>query len=176
MAASSPTPVWLLLCVAAFAGGCFQELDSGADKETRQLEQNPAKGPTTAVAEGDLPIGTNPDDEGETVGDPCEKTRRDKTEILTAYCASCHHGQPAKGLPAFDFVLDDKRLVQEVWVRTGQPNQRFVIPGDPDHSALYVRAATDMPPIPTDLGTRREPAPTPSDLSILREWITHCIQ
>ena len=45
------------------------------------------------------------------------------------------------GLPPWNFVLDDSRLVTEQWIREGQPPQRFAIPGDPDHSAVYMRAA-----------------------------------
>ncbi len=99
------------------------------------------------------PIALDPNDETKTTADPCEKTRQDKTDILSAYCAGCHSGSAAVGLPPWDFVLDDQRLVTEVWMREGQPAQRFVIPGDPDHSALYQRMAIsgDMPPQPTDV-------------------------
>jgi hypothetical protein len=161
------------LCVCMLCTACFQELDSGADSETAKA--GASHGPTTAIEASALPIGITAEDEQQTTTDPCAKTRRDKTEILTAYCASCHGAQPAQGLPPWDFVLDDARLLQEVWARTGQPDQRFVIPGDPDHSALYVRAATDMPPIPTDVGTPRSPGMTASDLSVLRHWISECM-
>jgi hypothetical protein len=165
----------LLALAGALAAltGCFQELDSGADRETSSTPLS--GGASTVILPADLPIELNPEDETQTTDDPCVKTRRDKTQILTAFCASCHSGPGSRGLPPFDFVLDDKKLVSQVWSRVGQPDQRFVIPGDPDHSALYLRATSDMPPIPTDLGTKRTPAPSWSDLSLLREWIAHCL-
>jgi hypothetical protein len=158
---------------AALSPACFQSLDSSADKATRGVV--PAEGPSTAIEPTAIPISLDPDDEQRTTDDPCQKTRLDKTQILTAHCSKCHSGSGAKGLPPFDFVLDDARLVSSMWVRTGQPSQRFLIPGDPDHSALFLRASTDMPPIPTDVGTSGELAPSASDLSVLREWILHCL-
>jgi hypothetical protein len=163
-----------LLPCALLLGACFQRVDDNA--WTPPAPQDPSMQPTTAILPSALPIDTSIDDTETTTDDPCVKTRQDKTDILKAYCAPCHSGATAIGLPPWNFVLDDDKLVTEVWVREGQPAQRFVIPGDPDHSAIYVRAAIigDMPPQPTDLGTPRNPKPSLSDLSVLREWIMHC--
>jgi hypothetical protein len=163
-----------LLPCALLVGSCLQPVNDNASTPPPPVDPNAQ--PTTTILPTALPIGLNADDEGQTTDDPCVKTRQDKTEILTAFCAPCHSGATALGLPPWNFVLDDDKLVTEVWVREGQPPQRFVIPGDPDHSAIYVRAAIvgDMPPQPTDLGTPRNPRPSLSDLSVLREWIMHC--
>jgi hypothetical protein len=163
----------LLPCVL-LVGACLQPVDDNAATPPPPVDPNAQ--PTTTILPTALPIGLSVDDEGQTTDDPCVKTRRDKTEILTAYCAPCHSGATALGLPPWNFVLDDAKLVTEQWIREGQPPQRFVIPGDPDHSAIYVRAAIvgDMPPQPTDLGSPRNPRPSLSDLSVLREWIMHC--
>jgi hypothetical protein len=166
-------PRLLLTLSALAASACFQEVDMGADARTRA--QNGPPPLATAIDDTQSPIGLSNKDDNQVTAVPCVKVRQDKTYILEAYCAGCHGHQPAQGLPPWDFVLDDQRLVTEVWQRAGQPDQHFVIPGDPDHSALYTRAATDMPPVPTDLGTQRAPWPTASDLSVLREWIMRCL-
>jgi hypothetical protein len=164
----------LLLWSALLGPSCFQPVQTNA--WTPQMAPDPNATPTTDIEPSALPIQTNIDDDTQTTDDPCVKTEQDKTDVLTAYCARCHSGPTAVGLPPWDFVLDDAKLVSELWIREGQPAQRFVIPGDPDHSAIYQRAAVigDMPPQPTDLGTPRNPQPSLSDLSVLREWIMHC--
>src|SRR5262245_61886823 len=130
--------VLLLWCVLV-GPSCFQPLRD--DATTPAPPPDPDPQPTTVIEPSALPIETNLDDETQTTGDPCAKTRQDKAEILTAYCARCHSGATAVGLPPWNFVLDDDKLVTEEWTREGQPAQRFVIPGDPDHSAVYTRAA-----------------------------------
>jgi len=167
--------ILLLVCCVLLGPACVQPVQDGAWTPT--APPNPAPQLTTDIEPSALPIGTNIDDDTQTTDDPCVKTRQDKTEILTAYCARCHSGATAVGLPPWDFVLDDQKLVSEQWIREGQPAQRFAIPGDPEHSAIYVRLAIvgDMPPQPTDLGTPRNPQPSLSDVSVLREWIMHCL-
>lgn len=162
----------LLLMALAFTG-CFQELDPSADEATRATPVD--EGPTTVIEPSAAPIELSLDDATVTTSEPCVKTRQDKTEILTAYCATCHSGPGARGLPPFDFVLDDARLLTESWHRVGQPALPFLVAGDPMRSALYLRATTDMPPRPTDLGSERSPVPSASDLAVLRHWITHCL-
>ena len=152
--------------------GCFQSLNTQAADSTL----NPPPSPDdTAIDVSSMPIQLDVNDDSQTTMDPCTKVRQDKTNILTAYYAGCHTGPSAQGLPQFNFVLDDATLMTAVWNRAGQAPLRFVIPGDPEHLALYMRASTDMPPIPTDLSTPRLPSATLSDLSVLREWIMHCL-
>lgn len=161
---------------SALANGCLHEINDQASRGSRGGAMGGGE-LITQIVPSTNPIALDVMDDSSTTTDACEKTRRDKTEILTAYCASCHSGTAAVGLPPWNFVLDEKRLVSEVWTREGQPAQRFVIPGDPDHSALYQRMgiAGDMPPQPTDLGTHRNPTPSAADISIIREWILHCL-
>jgi hypothetical protein len=157
---------------ALASAACFQSLNTQADQQTLAP---PPSGDETAIDISSMPIQLDVNDDSQTTMDSCTKVRQDKTNILTAYCAGCHTGPSAQGLPQFNFVLDDSTLMTAVWNRAGQAPLRFVIPGDPEHSALYIRASTDMPPIPTDLSTARLPSATLSDLSVLREWITHCL-
>ena len=124
---------------SALADGCLQEVNKGASRGFDAAGGGSEL--TTRIVPSTDPIGLDPMDETSTTMDACEKTRRDKAEILTAFCASCHAGDAAVGLPPWNFVLDDDRLIKEVWTREGQAAQRFVIPGDPDHSALYQRMA-----------------------------------
>jgi hypothetical protein len=169
----------LILLVGSSVAACnnLQPLDRGA--ATPQAAPDPNTTPTTAILASDRPIGLSIDDETATTTDPCVKTTQDKTEILTTYCARCHSGpaEQAQGLPPWNFVLDDNKLIHEQFTREQQPPQRYVVPGDPSHSVLYMRVAVigDMPPQPTDLGTPRNPAPTLSDFSVLRDWIEHCL-
>lgn len=165
----------LALTVLAPLEACFQTLDTTASSRSAAVP------PTTNVLVTQIDPAGAPIELGAadaaTSADPCDKTRRDKTQILTAYCARCHSGSAAVGLPPWDFVLDDQKLVTETWVRAGQPAQRFVIPGDPDHSALYQRMVLvqDMPPQPTDLGTPANPSPSAADGTVIREWILNCL-
>lgn len=170
--------LWLAL-LGASTTGCLQTLQP-LDRDAATLPViNDNAGPTTSILPSAPPIGLRVEDDNATTTDPCVKTNQDKTEILTVYCAACHSGPAdrAQGLPPWNFVLDDQRLVTEEFTREEQPPQHYVIPGDPDHSVLYVRAAIlrDMPPQPTDLGTPRNPAPSLSDFSVLRDWIEHCL-
>jgi hypothetical protein len=155
----------------------LQPLDRTAATPVAGLDPNAT--PTTAILAGAPAIGLSLENENTTTGDPCAKTTQDKTEILTVYCARCHSGpaEQAQGLPPWNFVLDDGRLVSEQFTREQQAPQRYVIPGDPEKSILYVRAAIlgDMPPQPTDLGTPRNPTPSLSDFSVLHDWIEHCL-
>ena len=142
-------PAFALSAVAAI--GCMQKLDA----RSAPLDDGNDGSLVTQIVPTANPISLDENDESKTTMEPCEKTRQDKAEILSAYCAACHSGGAAVGLPPWSFVLDDQKLVTELWTREGQPSRRFVIPGDPDHSAIYERMAIaqDMPPQPTDVGT-----------------------
>jgi hypothetical protein len=110
---------------------------------------------------------------------PCEKTAMDAHQILQKNCAICHDiGAASSGVPRFDFVLDDDQLKVKTWDRMGQPPLRFLIPGDPDNSVIYERAAIkrDMPPNQGDPGAPLYPRLTYSESSVLREWILNCFE
>jgi hypothetical protein len=160
--------VWL--SSACLGSGCFQELDSNA-----------ANGPMPSTDAGlvtaidDPSIALDPNDSA-TTNDPCVKTANDAHGILSTYCGGCHdQGAASSGVPRFDFLLDDQKLMSTIWT-VGSEQRRFIIAGDPDHSWLYLRPLLGtMPPAATDLRNHDYPRPTVSDLSVLRTWIGSCI-
>ncbi|MFL5305848.1 MAG: hypothetical protein ACJ8F1_11575 [Polyangia bacterium] len=170
---AAPSTRLQLFLASVLLGACFQKVDTAASSQAATAATDAL---VTQIDPSADPIELSPTDAA-TASDPCDKTRQDKTQILTAYCARCHSGAAPIGLPPWDFVLDDQRLVTETWVRAGQPAARFVVPGDPDHSALYQRMAVaqDMPPQPTDLGTAPNPKPSAADHTVIREWILNCL-
>src|SRR5262249_12088896 len=79
----------------------------------------------------------------------------------------------------FDCVLDEERLVSMVSATAKDPDThqpaRFLTPGDPEHSRIYLRPlAGEMPP-PDVIGLPPNPRPSVSDLSVLKHWIKSCI-
>ena len=106
----------------------------------------------------------------------CDETCRQATRVLWQNCASCHHGDESYGLPPWDFVMDPLRLITETWSREGQ-SARFVLPGDPAHSAVYQRAVItrDMPPVRSDLSQPYYPRVNDADGETLRVWIESCL-
>jgi hypothetical protein len=113
-----------------------------------------------------IDLNSDLDDAANMVTDPCTPAERDSLAIRTTYCAPCHGGGGAHS-GGFDFVLDDNKLVSAV---TSAPTPdggvwRFVVPGDCDDSYVYYRISKSQMPPPGN------PAPTISDLSVLRTWI-----
>ena len=118
-------------------------------------------------------------DETMPAASPCDKTAGDAHDILKKNCGGCHDiGAASLGVPRFDFVMDDEQLKVKTWERMGQPAQRFLIPGDPDNSVIYDRAAIsrNMPPVQGDPGQPYYPRVTYSEASVLREWILNCFE
>jgi hypothetical protein len=150
---------------------CLQELDPKAASATASSPD--AGGLQTSI--GVPTIGLDPNDDTATTDDPCVKTANDAHHVLATYCAKCHdQGASSQGVPRFDFLLDDQALINNIWTVGGE-QRRFVVPGDPDHSWIYLRPLYGtMPPPSTDLRNPANPAPTLSDLSVLRDWIASC--
>jgi len=166
----------VFLCAAA-ATACFQTLDTTASSGSPVTppETESDGGLSTVILPGPPPFGFyDPNGNIVTSDEPCDATRTQANAILTKNCADCHGGRtPGEraGNPPFDFVLDVVKLTTTFTPNTTPP-MRFVVPGDPDHSRLYVRARLgEMPPI----AQMELPRPTVSDLSVLREWISNCL-
>ena len=167
--------VAMSLCATA-ATGCFQTLDTTASSGSAVKPPEPGwdGALSTVILPGPPPFGFyDPNGNIVTSDQPCDATRAQATAILTKNCADCHGGRtPGEraGNPPFDFVLDPVKLTRTFTPNTTPP-MLFVVPGDPDHSRLYVRARLgEMPPAQLQL-TR----PTVSDISVLYEWISNCL-
>ncbi|HTE54690.1 MAG TPA: hypothetical protein VK698_27740 [Kofleriaceae bacterium] len=166
-------PLLALVC-AVVVTGCFQELDrDAAGGEEAVVDAGPAL---------DTPPIELPD--GETTDDPCVATSLQATEILTTNCAGCHGGDSPgarQGQPPFDYVLDLEQLKGARSATVPDPiepelGMRFVRPGDPESSRVWVRiAAGEMPP-ELPIGVDPIPRPTISDASTLYTWILDCVE
>ncbi len=133
---------------------------------------------STVIEDGDREVFTDIE-ETMPAASPCEKTAADAHAILMKNCAFCHGiGAASSGVPRFDFVMDDDQLKAKSWTREGATPIRFLIPGDPDNSAIYQRAVMnrDMPPPYADPQQPNYPRITYSQGSVLREWILNCFQ
>jgi hypothetical protein len=167
----------VLLLSAPVASACFQALDTTASSGQPIVQPPPESdaGLSTVILPGARPFGFF-DDNGQPVTSDtaCDATRVQATSILTKYCAACHGGRtPGEraGSPPFDFVLDPVKLTS-TWTLNTTPPSLFVVPGDPDHSMLYLRARRgEMPPA----SEAQLPRPTISDLSVLNQWISNCL-
>jgi hypothetical protein len=176
-------------------GGSAVLPDAGMAEPDGEPPEPPPSTPTTALGTPGIEFVT-PTGEATITTVPCEATTAHAMTILTQNCAPCHGGRNAGerlGQPPFDYVLNVAKLIVERSASVpdpvapaanripGTPNfqgMRFVIPGDPDDSRLYLRAVhKEMPPPPivgmSDTVTSR---PTVSDFSVLRQWIATCLE
>lgn len=166
------------------AAGCFyatldhDELDAkaaGPSAAESDAPDAPDAGSGYTVALDTPPIELNL--EGDTTRDACVATTAQARAILEENCSGCH--APPAAMGGFRSILDFPVLVTVTssTVRdpvTGDP-VRLVIPGDPDNSRLYRRAAGgEMPPM-RDASLPALPRPSISDISVLRQWIEECL-
>ena len=104
----------------------------------------------------------------------CATTCAQVQDILQTSCVQCHQKGPSSApaiAPQFDFILDLDQLTHTPPSRTF-PERAYVVPGDPDASLLYLRAARGQMPPPSSASVS---VPTPSDLAVVREWISTCL-
>jgi hypothetical protein len=180
----------LLLCIPA--AGCFQELDTGADKGSKADLLPIDFGSAPDPGDGGIPtltetppiqvvtdLGAGVDKSYGLVSDVCKTTTAQATWILGTYCGACHETPNKLGLPAYDYILDFNRLMDPA-SETDLPNVRFLVRGDPANSRIYQRVSARvgkaaMPPISNDSSSAAIPRPTISDVSVLQEWIKSCL-
>lgn len=158
-------------------GGC-QPLDTGAALgEPFKADSAPAQGKSEALSTPDIEL-----EDGSVAADGCEAVTIQAYQILDRTCAHCHGGGAPgarQGTPPFDCVLEPERMESMVSATAKDPEThqpaRFLKPGDPDHSRIYLRPlAGEMPP-PDIIGLPPNPRPSVSDLSVLRHWIESCV-
>lgn len=167
----------LLVVSAPLVSACFQKLDSDAAEGGGASVAAPGTSHTVALDTPPIEL-----DDGSSTADPCIATTASAMAVLGHYCAPCHGGSSPgarQGQPPFDFVLDVGRLESAVSATVKDPIThepvRFLVPGDPDHSRIYLRAYKGEMPPPDLVGLPPTPRPTVSDLSVLRAWIASCL-
>jgi hypothetical protein len=185
----------LLVFAAAFGTSCMEKVDDGAS--TRAQDYDPiTEGSSDQVLPGDRDVFIDVDEsmpvesgcaktewdlfhfgDGEEAKAPSERTPA-LNGILVNRCAGCHDiGGASSGATPFSFALDRQKLVMTIWHRQ-QGDARFVVPGNPDESQIFLRAAMkqDMPPI-YDIAAGAKPLErlTFSEASVMRDWITNCL-
>jgi hypothetical protein len=165
----------LVLCTPLAATTCFMEpVDSGSTNRTAGWDGVLS----TVIEPGDREIFTNID-ETDTVETACDKTSLDAHKILNDNCAACHNaGAASRGsAPVFDFVMDDMKMMTTDWEPQGAPKIKFLVPGDPNNSAIYLRAAIrrDMPPLQLSVDQPFYPRVDYSAAAVLQDWIKNCV-
>ncbi|HEX4353037.1 MAG TPA: hypothetical protein VHZ95_08990 [Polyangiales bacterium] len=151
------------------------------------LDSAAAAGDLQAVDVDDHTVALDPPAielaDGGSVNDACAATTIQAHEILENNCARCHGGATPgarQGSPPFDCVLDTTRLLTMVSATAVDPDTmqpaHFLVPGDPDHSRIYLRPLHGEMPPPDVVGLPPNPRPSVSDLSVLRQWISSCVE
>jgi hypothetical protein len=180
---------------ATLVGGCIQQLDTaaiaGSPAPTQTSNQALTSWQLCQSPSCDEPDGYVPPllatpviylPDGGTTSDPCDDIEAQSVAIRQTYCAACHASPASQG--GLGFVLDDEQLAgaysQTAVLPDGGP-QRLLIPGDPNDSRLYQRAAAGlsgstagMPPLALP-GYPAIPRPSVADVSVLYGWIVACV-
>jgi hypothetical protein len=168
---------------ASFAAACSLLASAGC----QPVDDGASLGePFTGAAEGSSAALQTPAIEladGGSALDGCDATARQAHAILEQNCARCHGGDnpgARQGTPPFDCVLDPSRLITLVSATATDPISlqpaRFLMPGDPDRSRIYLRPLNGEMPPPDIIGLPPSPRPSVSDLSVLRQWIESCVE
>jgi hypothetical protein len=189
------SPRWRLLLLACLPGAgaaCFQQVDSGAasdpaDRAGDDASASPADDldasswELCASPSCDDPSGTIPFMEqtpviylpdGASTADPCVQVESASMAVRQTYCASCHGPSTGSGQGGFNYVLDDTSLTTNM--TTNATFTRFVVPGDPYSSYVYVSIANGTMPPAAIPGGPAVPVPTAADVSVLYGWIQAC--
>jgi len=157
----------ILLVCAPLATGCLHDFNDAAI--------NGEAPPPTDDLDG-FPIEL---DDGGTTTDVCAQNTAKVTDLLERACHVCHNGPGAPN--GFGFIMDfnmlkTSRTFNSAYKDVDGLNFRYLTPGHPEHSFIYVRAASYPPTMPPP----QPPAdispyyPKTTDLSVLNYWITSC--
>src|SRR5262245_12925683 len=175
-----PTTMWrnmyklvplILLLFAPIAGvACLHELNAGAGSEFGVDEEDETSLDTPPIELED----------GGTTDDSCEVNTAQAMEILGKSCVACH-GTPGAPTAGFDFVtnvetLKSRRVMNPAYF---DPRDgllfRFLTPGEPEHSYIFVRMMTATMPPKSGVDPRLDVTyPTISDMSVIYTWIKGC--
>lgn len=156
-------------------GACLQPLDSeaagggaAADLEGGIAAAFPVNLETPEIS------GTIDPESGETtsvVATACDKVLADSIEIRKRTCEKCHEGDGSLGAP-LNHILDDDQMIGVMADPSSFPGWKYIVPGDPENSLVYHRAAViqDMPRKGSDV-TIVNAGLSISDMSVLHAWI-----
>src|SRR5215471_18342958 len=154
-------PIVLALGASSAVPACFiEKLNAGAASGgggTPMETPDGGSGAPFAVNLMTPPIGLQANAAGEitaTAASACDKVVSDAHDIRQRICARCHEGPSAQGAP-LTFILEDDMIINGKSTSTNNAGKTYIIPGDPDDSLIYRRAAIiqDMPPGTTDVPT-----------------------
>jgi hypothetical protein len=168
----------MFVVCATLTGACMQQLDTGAASDQSNVDPpGQASGAKFPIVLDTPAIGLAADPSGDatdTTTDPCDKVRKDAMDVRQRNCSACHEGTDSVVGAPLNFVLDDSTLTNPATV-SAKYGKRYIIPGDPDNSLIYLRAAIvqDMPPSATDVRNTSTTV-TISEQSVLRQWILTC--
>jgi hypothetical protein len=178
---SASRGLWLGICASSVLGCFYASLDTdaldskaaGPAAPVESAEPDAGSGYTVSLDTPSIEL----DFEGGTTRDACVATTEQARAILQRNCGGCH--APPAAMGGFRSILDFPVLVTltSSTLRdpiTGAP-VRLVIPGDPDGSRVYRRAAAGEMPPTRDASLPPLPRPTISDVSVLRQWIKDCL-
>jgi hypothetical protein len=173
----------VLLCAPLAAAACFQPVDESATSGTIEQINKPEVPdfPVTTTFTPDIPAGTlsdgttTPTDQG---ASGCSVTNAQAMDVLTSSCAGCHTpDSDLSGVTGFD-ILD--WTATKTTLASGQSyvgkTIRYLKPGAPEKSLIYVRIANHtMPKPPGSAADVQVRFPTASDVSLLNGWIKFCV-
>ena len=189
----------LAICCVPLAG-CFQGLDTGADKGSSPLSLPLDFGNVPDPGDGTIPqqtttpaiqivtdLGTDPDPSTAQTTKPCDAISAQVSAILTANCGKCHGSQTviggipaAQGNPAWNYVEDPQKMLDpanqtDLNGRNGNPLVPFLTKGDPGGSRIYQRMTVPNLGAGVMPPTSETQRPTISDFSLVNAWIKNCL-
>src|SRR5262249_36781595 len=164
-------PLILLLCAPIAGVACLQEVNSGAASQFGVSDEESE----TSLEPPPIEL-----EDGGTTDDSCEVNEAQAMGILSLSCGACH-GTPGAPTAGFDFVtnldmLKSRRVMNPAYV---DPRDgllfRFLTPGEPEHSYIFVRMRTATMPPKSGIDPRLSVTyPTISDMSVIYTWIKSC--
>jgi hypothetical protein len=173
----------LLLALGTLAvTGCLQKLDAGASSGTTPITETDGGGigAPFQIIETTPPIAIKSDPNtgdpvGPTTDDPCVKVIQDSVDIRTHACGLCHEASTPTGTALgspLNHILENDSVVGVMANQASFPGWKYIVPGDPENSLIYHRAAVvqDMPKVVSD-PTMQSPHLSISEMSVLRQWI-----
>jgi hypothetical protein len=179
-------PLFLLTSLPLMPA-CIQELDTGADRESKATLATPPppprEHPSIIPFEAEPPLVTPLDGTPVSTETECEAHELLAMDTLKASCATCHDGAGGVMVQgSFSTVLDIEALTstEPVGPQFAGMGLKYITPGDPRKSLIFIRIANGtMPQAPMDV-TNIEAANyrwplNASDASLIYTWIKDCL-